>query len=133
MHKLAHLKFGEMDYFFFCHTNALLVIVLIKPLKKKKKKDNSNINLFWKIKHLCLMGHIHQAWFSCMTATWSICLFNLNSHCEAIAEKELGRKAIPLLRESNTVCFNKHGETTGKREVLLLNTQEWTPYIRTFS
>ena len=61
------------------------------------------------------MGHMHQAWFSCMTAAWSICLFNLNSHCGVIAEKELGRKAIPLLRKSNTLCFNKYGETTEKK------------------
>lgn len=83
------------------------------------------------------MGHMHQAWSSCMTAAWSICLFHLNFHCGAVAEKELGRKAIPLLRESLTVCFNKYGETTEKKkkkgEVLLLNTRELRPYIRTFS
>lgn len=38
------------------------------------------------------MGHMHQAWFSCMTAGWSICLFNLNPHHGAISEKELGGK-----------------------------------------
>lgn len=116
MDKLAHLKFGETDFFSCCitgHTDALLVKVLIKPLGGEKK---SNINLFWKNKHLCLLGHMHQACFSCMTQmACSICLFNLNSHCGAIAEKELGRSTIPFLRESNTVCFNKYGEKTDKK------------------
>lgn len=43
------------------------------------------------------MGHIHQAWFSCVTQmAFSICLLNLNSHCRAIAENELGRSTIPF-------------------------------------
>lgn len=94
------------------HTNALLIMILIKALGPKKKKKIS-INLFW---NLYLLGHMHQSWFSCMTAAWSICLFNLNSHYGVIAKKELVRKSIPSLRKSNTVCFNKYGETTEKKK-----------------
>lgn len=42
------------------------------------------------------MWHTHQAWFSCMTAGWSICLFNLNYHCGAVTENELGGKVLSL-------------------------------------
>lgn len=54
------------------------------------------------------MGHIHQAWFSCVTQmAFSICLLNLNSHCRAMLKMNWG-EALFL----STVCFNKYGEKT---------------------